>query len=168
MSSLRHQQMPSPLGPLTLVADAQERLCGLYLPDHRDVPSAARGNCRHGGIFELAAGQLDEYFAGERTAFELPFATNGSPLQEQVWSALLRVPYASSTTYGRIAAELGLGPGAARAVGAANARNPLSIIIPCHRVLGASGALTGYAGGLAAKRYLLDLESHAAGIALFA
>ncbi len=164
MNSLRHHFVPSPLGPLLLVADNCDQLRGLYLPDHRGGPTAAPGRRDMGGVIDRAAAQLDEYFAGERTAFELPLATAGSPLQEQVWAALRVVPYGSTTTYGRIAADLGMGPGAARAVGTANARNPLSIIVPCHRVVGASGTLTGYAGGLEAKRRLLTHEARVGGI----
>jgi methylated-DNA-[protein]-cysteine S-methyltransferase len=159
MNSLRHHSVPSPLGPLLLIADDADRLCGLYLPDHQGGPAAAPGRHAAGGVIDRAGAQLDEYFAGERTAFELPLVTAGSPLQERVWAALRGVPYGTTTTYGRIAGELGMGPGAARAVGSANARNPVSIIVPCHRVVGASGSLTGYAGGLAAKRRLLTHES---------
>jgi methylated-DNA-[protein]-cysteine S-methyltransferase len=168
MSPFRHQIIPSPLGPLTLVADDADRLCGLYLPNHRGGPDHAPTDDRTSGVFEHAAKQLNEYFAGARTAFELPLAIAGSRLQVRVWSALQRIPYAATATYGEIAGELGLGHGAARAVGTANARNPLSIIVPCHRVVGASGSLTGYAGGLTAKRRLLDLEAKTAGATLFA
>jgi methylated-DNA-[protein]-cysteine S-methyltransferase len=166
MNSIRHHLVPSPLGPLLLTADDADRLRGVYLPDHRGAPPAAPGRRDAGGVIHRAAGQLDQYFAGERTAFDLPLATAGSPLQERVWAELRAVPYGTTTTYGRIAAGLGLGPGAARAVGAANGRNPLSIIVPCHRVVGASGSLTGYAGGLEAKRRLLTHEARVAGGAL--
>jgi methylated-DNA-[protein]-cysteine S-methyltransferase len=162
MNSLRQCSIPSPLGPLLLVADPADQLCGLYLPD-RKGGQAAPGRRDTGGVIDQAAAQLDEYFTGDRTAFELPLATAGSPLQERVWAALRAVPYGTTTTYGRIAAKLGMGPGAARAVGSANARNPLSIIVPCHRVVGASGSLTGYAGGLEAKRRLLTHEARVAG-----
>jgi methylated-DNA-[protein]-cysteine S-methyltransferase len=159
MNSLRHHFVASPLGPLLLVADTADHLCGLYLPDHRRGPNGASGRHQAGGVIDRAAVQLDEYFAGERTVFDLPLATAGGLFQEQVWAVLRTVPYATTTTYGQIAADLGLGAGAARAVGAANARNPLSIIVPCHRVVGANGSLTGYAGGLAAKRHLLAHEA---------
>jgi methylated-DNA-[protein]-cysteine S-methyltransferase len=162
MNSLRHDFVPSPLGPLLLVASAADQLCGLYLPEHKGGPAAAPGRHDAGGVIEAAAAQLEEYFAGERTAFHLPLATAGSPLQEQVWAALRAVPYGTTTTYGRIATGLGMGAGAARAVGSANGANPLSIIVPCHRVLGASGSLTGYAGGLQAKRHLLTHEARVA------
>jgi methylated-DNA-[protein]-cysteine S-methyltransferase len=166
MNSLRHHIVPSPLGPLLLVADEADQLRGLYLPDHKVGSAAAPGRHEAGGIIDRAAVQLNEYFAGDRTAFDLPLATAGSPLQEQVWAALRAVPFGTTTTYGRIATDLGMGPGAARAVGSANGRNPLSIIVPCHRVVGASGSLTGYAGGLEAKRRLLTHEARVAGGAL--
>ncbi|HEY5431520.1 MAG TPA: methylated-DNA--[protein]-cysteine S-methyltransferase [Solirubrobacteraceae bacterium] len=159
MNPLRHHTVTSPLGPLLLVADDADRLRGLYLPDHQGGPAAAPGRDDAGGVIDRAAIQLDEYFAGGRMEFDLPLATAGSPLQERVWAALRTVPYGTTTTYGRIAGDLGIGPGAARAVGAANGRNPLSIIVPCHRVVGASGSLTGYAGGLGAKRRLLEHEA---------
>jgi len=117
-------------------------------------------------VIGAAAAQLEEYFGGTRNTFELPLATAGTPLQERVWAALRTLPYGRTTTYGRIAAELGMGPGAARAVGTANARNPISIVVPCHRVVGAGGSLTGYAGGLDAKRWLLTHEARIAGDAL--
>jgi methylated-DNA-[protein]-cysteine S-methyltransferase len=168
MTSLRHHIIPSPVGPLTIVADDADRLCGLYLPNHRrglDVADIGRDS---NGVIEQAETQLGEYFGGTRTEFDLPLATSGSFLEEHVWSMLATIPYATTTTYGEIAAELGLGRGAARAVGTANARNPISIILPCHRVVGVSGSLTGYAGGLEAKRHLLDLEAMTAGTVLFA
>lgn len=142
-----------------LVADDDDRLCGLYLPNHQHGPASVPGRHDAGGVIGRAGAQLDEYFAGDRTAFDLPLATAGSPLQEQVWAALRDVPYGTTTTYGELARELGMSAGAARAVGSANGRNPLSIIVPCHRVIGAAGSLTGYAGGLAAKRHLLNHEA---------
>jgi methylated-DNA-[protein]-cysteine S-methyltransferase len=159
MNTLRHDSIPSPLGPLLLVADDADQLRGLYLPDHKGGPAAAPGRHDAGGVIGRAGVQLDEYFAGSRRAFDLPLATAGSPLQEQVWAKLRAVPYGATTTYGRIATDLGMGPGAARAVGRANGANPLSIIVPCHRVVGASGSLTGYAGGVQAKRRLLGHEA---------
>lgn len=160
--SLRHHTIPSPLGPLLLVADDDDRLRGLYLPGHHRGPATGPGRADAGGVIDGAAAQLQEYFAGDRTAFELPLATDGSPLQERVWAALRAIPYGTTTTYGAIAAGLGLRPSAARAVGTANARNPISIVVPCHRVIGATGSLTGYAGGLPAKQRLLALETRVA------
>ncbi|HUZ28972.1 MAG TPA: methylated-DNA--[protein]-cysteine S-methyltransferase [Solirubrobacteraceae bacterium] len=159
MNQLRYHSLASPLGPLLLLANEADRLCGLYLPEHKRAPSAATARHDAGGVIDRAAGQLEEYFSGIRTTFDLPLATRGTPVQEHVWAALRSVPYGRTTTYGRIAADLGMGPGAARAVGTANARNPLSIIVPCHRVVGAGGSLTGYAGGLEAKRWLLTHEA---------
>jgi methylated-DNA-[protein]-cysteine S-methyltransferase len=146
-----------------VVADDADRLRGLYLPAHKGGPALAPGRRDGGGVIKRAAAQLDEYFAGDRTEFDLPLATAGSTLQEQVWAALRAVPFGATTTYGRIARALGMGLQAARAVGRANARNPLSIIVPCHRVVGASGSLTGYAGGLEVKRRLLAHEARVAG-----
>jgi methylated-DNA-[protein]-cysteine S-methyltransferase len=162
MKSFRHHCVPSPLGPLLLVASDADQLCGLFLPGDKGGPAAAPGRQDAGGVIDAAAAQLEQYFAGDRTAFHLPLVTAGSPLQEQVWAVLRAVPYGTTTTYGRIASDLGMGPGAARAVGRANGANPLSIIVPCHRVLGASGSLTGYAGGLEAKRHLLTHEARVA------
>jgi methylated-DNA-[protein]-cysteine S-methyltransferase len=166
MNRLRHHSLPSPLGPLLLIANDADRLCGLYLPDHKGAPCAGIGRRDAGGVIQGAAVQLEEYFSGIRQVFDVPLATRGTPLQERVWGALRSVPYGRTTTYGAIAAELGMGPGAARAVGTANARNPLSIVVPCHRVVGARGSLTGYAGGLEAKRRLLSHEARIAGGAL--
>ena len=105
--------------------------------------------------------QLAEYFAGERTAFELPLAAGGTEFQERVWAALVEIPFGETTSYGEIARRLGLPPGASRAVGAANGQNPIAIMVPCHRVIGANGALTGYAGGIEKKRWLLAHEAGA-------
>ncbi len=102
--------------------------------------------------------QLDEYFAGERTAFDVPLQMDGSGFQLRVWRELREIPYGTTTSYGEIARRLGKSAAAARAVGLANGQNPISVIVPCHRVIGADGSLTGYGGGLERKRYLLDLE----------
>lgn len=158
MSKLRHHHIPSPIGPLLLVADAEDRLTGVYTDGHAGGPATPPGRRDAGGVLSEAAEQLAAFFARERTTFVLPTSVAGTPLQLAVWEELRRIPYGTTTTYGALAARLGLAPGAARAVGSANARNPLSIVVPCHRVLGAAGALTGYAGGLEAKRALLALE----------
>ncbi len=158
MTAIRHHTVPSPIGPLLLVADDADRLCGLYTAGHRRGPATAPGRPDGGGVLAAAADQLAEYFAGERTAFALPLGLVGSAWQLRVWDALTRIPYGTTATYGALAATLDVPPGAARAVGSANARNPVSIVVPCHRVVGASGALTGYAGGLAAKQALLEHE----------
>jgi methylated-DNA-[protein]-cysteine S-methyltransferase len=107
--------------------------------------------------FPLLRRQLAEYFAGQRTAFELPLAPAGTPFQRGVWDALVAIPYGETRSYGELAALVGK-PGAARAVGSANHDNPIAVVIPCHRVIGAGGSLTGYAGGIDRKRYLLELE----------
>jgi methylated-DNA-[protein]-cysteine S-methyltransferase len=145
---------PSPVGDLLLTA-GESGLTGLYM---RDSPAGPpRSWVRDDALFGVATAQLDEYFAGRRTAFDLRIAPAGTPFELRVWDELRRIPYGETTTYGELAQRLGH-PGAARAVGRANGRNPISIVVPCHRVIGASGALTGYAGGLERKRALLTLE----------
>lgn len=144
--------MRSPIGTLCLCAE-HDQLVGLYLPD-RPAPAGA---VERGGVLARAAAQLTEYFAGERRDFDLPLAPSGSAFQIAVWRALARIPFGATTSYGELARSIGR-PSASRAVGAANGRNPLSIVLPCHRVIGASGELTGYGGGLPMKRWLLDHE----------
>ena len=151
-------ELPSALGTLTLTADA-DGLSGVFLPDHRHGPPS-RDGWRHDpdGLAEPAR-QLEQYLAGERTAFALERSdAAGTPFQRRVWAALDDLPYGATESYGALAARIGA-PAAVRAVGAANGRNPLSIVRPCHRVVGASGSLTGYGGGLPAKRLLLALEA---------
>lgn len=151
-----HTVVESPLGGLTVVA-TDGALVGIYFDGHQRLPAADSfgPNVRTG--FEETAHQLSEYFAGSRTRFDLPLAPSGNEFQLRVWNALTHIPYGETRSYGQLARELG-DPGAAQAVGAANGRNPLSVVVPCHRVLGADGNLTGYAGGLERKRYLLELE----------
>lgn len=151
----RELSVESPLGPLRLVA-AGDGLSGLFLPAQRRAGEIRAGDGRGHPVLERARRQLDEYFAGVRRAFDLPLALEGTPFQLSVWEALCRIPLGETRSYGAVAAALG-GAGA-RAVGAANARNPVAIVVPCHRVVGADGSLTGYAGGQAAKRWLLDHE----------
>ena len=146
----------SPVGELLLVGD-DEGLRGLYLPGHRRGPRVGDGWRRDDAALAAVRAQLAEYFSGERRAFDLPLAPAGTPFQLEVWDALGRIPYGETRGYGDLARELGR-PGAARAVGAANGRNPISIVVPCHRVVGSTGTLTGYAGGLEAKERLLALE----------
>lgn len=156
----RHQ-ISAPMGPLVLLGDG-EALTAAYYPSHPGRPETdVRDDA---GPFSAVVHQLEEYFAGERTTFDLPLAPHGTPFQLACWAALQTIGYGQTRSYGEIAAALGQ-PGAARAVGLANNRNPISIIVPCHRVIGADGSLTGYGGGIEAKRYLLDLESR--GNALF-
>ena len=110
-------------------------------------------------VLEDAAAQLGEYFAGERREFDLPLAARGTEFQQRVWAALAKIPYGQTMSYGQVAARLGLVPGASRAVGSANGSNPIPIVVPCHRVIGANGTLTGFGGGIDRKRTLLALES---------
>lgn len=147
----------SPVGPLTLAA-RDGALAGLYMADQRHRPDdSAFGDRADAEIFVETERQLAEYFAGTRTEFDVPLAMEGSEFQQRVWSALREIPYGETEPYGQLALRIGK-PGAARAVGLANGRNPVGIIVPCHRVVGSSGGLTGYGGGLDRKRALLDLE----------
>lgn len=157
--SVTHTVVDSPLGELTVVGN-DGALIGLYFADHRRRPNQMTLGARVDTGFEDAARQLSEYFTGERTRFDLPLAARGDAFDHRVWDLLTEIPYGESRTYGDLARELG-NPGLAQAVGAANGRNPLSIIVPCHRVVGADRALTGYAGGLERKRFLLELEETA-------
>ncbi|MEU3269994.1 methylated-DNA--[protein]-cysteine S-methyltransferase [Saccharomonospora sp. NPDC006951] len=151
----------SPLGPLTLVGDDDRAggvtLTGLYLERQLYRPGddsfGERATEPFGGVIE----QLAAYFAGELTEFDVRLALRGTPFQRRVWAMLREIPYGGTVSYGRLAHRMGK-PGAARAVGLANGKNPVSIIVPCHRVVGASGQLTGYGGGVERKRHLLALE----------
>ena len=153
-----HTVVDSPCGPLTLVAQGSA-LCGLYMVRQRHRPDQLTfGEPDPGaGIFARAETELKEYFAGQRNEFEVPLTLVGTPFQQRVWTALQDIPYGATTSYGELADRLGQ-PTASRAVGLANGKNPISIIVPCHRVVGASGSLTGYGGGLERKQYLLDFE----------
>jgi methylated-DNA-[protein]-cysteine S-methyltransferase len=151
-----HAVVDTPIGALTLVGDGHA-LSGLYFPDHARHPGAGTFGPRDDRAFVAARTQLAEYFAGERTEFDLPLAPHGNEFQRSVWRLLGTIPYGRTRSYGQLAAQLG-DPGLARAVGAANGRNPISIVVPCHRVVGHNGSLTGYAGGLARKAFLLELE----------
>ena len=154
-----HTTIDSPLGELTLVA-ADGVLSGVYFPGHWYPPGRDTLGTRTERGFERAEAELAEYFAGERTAFDLPTRLAGDDFQRRVWELIDRIPYGETTTYGEMAAELG-DPTLARRVGAAVGRNPLSVVVPCHRVVGKDGKLTGYAGGLERKRFLLELEAPA-------
>lgn len=142
---------PSPLGSLLLLSDG-EALTRLAF-DAEPAPAWQRDDA----WFADARVQLDAYFVGDRTAFDLPLRPEGTPFQQRVWAEVQMIPYGRTTTYGDLAERLG-DPKTVRAVGLANGRNPIAILIPCHRVVGADGALTGYAGGLGRKRALLALE----------
>ncbi|MGH8929625.1 MAG: methylated-DNA--[protein]-cysteine S-methyltransferase [Egibacteraceae bacterium] len=149
--------LPSPVGELTLLSDGSE-LTGLYMPVHKGAPVTDPAWRRDHGPFASAVAQLAEYFARERTSFDLTLAPRGTPFQQRVWQALTAIPYGQTCSYRAIAERIG-NPRAVRAVGLANGRNPISIVIPCHRVVGANGSLTGYGGGLERKQLLLALES---------
>jgi len=153
-----YTHLESPIGPLLLCGD-EHRLTGLYTaPGCHDSP-LARDARRAEAPFARVRDELEEYFAGERLKFDIPLGMDGaSPFFQSVWAKLLEIPYGATTTYGELARELGR-PSAARAVGLANGRNPIAIIVPCHRVVGAGGDLTGYAGGLDRKRFLLEHEA---------
>jgi methylated-DNA-[protein]-cysteine S-methyltransferase len=147
--------MGSPIGRLELVEAA-----GALVAIHFDAAADGSPQQERGGspVLLQAREQLAEYFAGGRRAFDLPLRPAGTAFQRRVWEVLATVPWGTTTTYGAIAARLGLPPGASRAVGAANGANPLPVVLPCHRVIGANGTLTGYAGGLERKALLLRLE----------
>lgn len=155
--------MSSPVGRLTLVADGDEMI-GLHFDDDAMGARTLAGGIRlPDGDRRLrpAVDQLEEYFAGRRTRFDLPLAPRGTAFQKAVWAALRRIPFGQTASYGDVARAIGK-PTASRAIGGANHRNPLAIVIPCHRVIGADGGMTGYGGGLDRKRLLLALESRVA------
>jgi len=150
-------RIDSPAGPLGLAADGHGlRRIQFHAP--ADLAWAGAG-ARWGGsdVLQRAREQLEAYFEGRLRAFDLPLAPAGTAFQRQVWAALATIPWGQTRSYGELAAAIGR-PGSARAVGAANGRNPLPIVVPCHRVIGADGSLTGFGGGLPAKRHLLQLE----------
>ena len=153
----------SPLGELLAVGDGNA-LHGLYMQEGRTAIKVRGGWEQSGEPFAALRAQLTEYFDGARTAFDLPLALAGSPFQRRVWRALQDIPYGETVGYGYVARRLGV-PSAARAVGVANGQNPVCVIVPCHRVIGADGSLTGYGGGLERKRLLLELEAGVLSIA---
>jgi methylated-DNA-[protein]-cysteine S-methyltransferase len=152
---MHYSTLTTPIGELLLIADDDGALTAVHLPGRH---GSTDGLQRNDALLEPARRQLTEYFAGERTEFDLPLRPTGAPFQLRVWEKLATIPYGETVSYGEIARELGH-PTASRAVGAANGRNPIAIVVPCHRVIGANGSLTGYAGGLDQKRALLDLEA---------
>ena len=157
-----HTVVHSPIGELILVA-CDDALVGLYMAGQKYLPDDDHfGEEQQPAVFEHAAAQLDEYFAGERRHFELRLAPVGNEFRLSVWGELNRIPYGETRTYGQLAANLGE-PQMAQAVGAANGRNPIAIIVPCHRVVGADGSLVGFAGGIERKRYLLEHEQKVGG-----
>lgn len=155
--TIHYVRIDSPVGPLLLAASD----AGMHTVEFHDAkhPVKRGDDWREGGhpLLRLAEKQLREYFAGTRRDFDLPLAPRGTPFQRDVWQALASIPYGETVSYGQLAGRVGR-PSASRAVGAANSRNPLPILLPCHRVIGANGALTGFGGGLPAKQFLLELE----------
>lgn len=167
MTSIDTQRLDSPIGPMILAASTQG-LCGVWFEGQRHGPSEARMQNwtprSSNNFLQEASRQLQAYFAGELRWFDLPLDLSvGTPFQQSVWQALLTIPLGDSQSYGDLAKRLDK-PQAVRAVGAAVGRNPVSIIVPCHRILGAGGQLTGYAGGLWRKQALLRLEGHPAAV----
>lgn len=155
---MRYLRFATPLGPMTAAAE-RGALVAIFFEGARHAPAIGRDwieDARDPALVECAA-QLRAYFAGKRTAFELPLAARGTPFQRRVWDAIARIPAGRTLTYTQLA-ESANAPGCARAAGAATGRNPLAIVVPCHRVVGAHGSLTGYAGGLERKARLLELE----------
>jgi methylated-DNA-[protein]-cysteine S-methyltransferase len=156
--TLAFSTMASPVGELTLVASDRGLVAILWEEDDpARVPLGPMAEARDHAVLRETERQLGEYFAGNRTAFDVPLDFRGTDFQKQVWAQLLAIPFGETRSYGQIAQAVGR-PAASRAVGAANGRNPISIIAPCHRVVGSTGKLTGFAGGLEAKRLLLELE----------
>ncbi|WP_305039304.1 MULTISPECIES: methylated-DNA--[protein]-cysteine S-methyltransferase [unclassified Frankia] len=155
-SVTRQAKMTSPLGPLLLVGDGVA-LCAIHMNEPDAAAPWPDGLESDPVAFRDAIEQLEAYFMGDRTAFNVPLRPAGTPFQQAVWEAVAAIPYGATRSYAEIAAAVGR-PSAFRAVGLANSRNPLPIVIPCHRVIGSSGALTGYSGGIGRKRHLLDLE----------
>ncbi|WP_277184720.1 methylated-DNA--[protein]-cysteine S-methyltransferase [Caballeronia sp. BR00000012568055] len=153
---------PSPLGHILYRAE-NEALTGLYFVGQKHFPpgvpeSTLSEHAPTSRVIAIAREEIAEYFAGERTDFSVAVKLAGTPFQQQVWEQLRLIPFGEAWTYGDLARRLGLPPGASRAVGGANGRNPVAIIVPCHRVIGGDGELTGYAGGVDRKRHLLTLE----------
>lgn len=155
----QHTLIDSPYGPLTLVA-TDGLLSGLYMTEQRHRPPEETFGDRDADPFAEATNQLEAYFEGELKEFDLPMRLDGTPFQRTVWQQLQLIPYGETRTYGELAALLGK-PNASRAVGLANGKNPIGVIVPCHRVIGTGGSLTGYGGGLDRKQRLLAFEGAA-------
>jgi methylated-DNA-[protein]-cysteine S-methyltransferase len=160
-----HITVDSPVGPLTLVA-ADGALAGLYMNEQRHRPGEETfgepGPDEDSKLFAEVSKQLTQYFGGERTEFDLRLSLHGTPFQRRVWTALQDIPYGQTISYGELADRIGQ-PSASRAVGLSNGKNPIGIIVPCHRVVGADGSLTGYGGGIERKQYLLAHERRVSG-----
>ena len=157
----RYTIHPSPVGPLLLAVTSDGAICRVAFiddaPELLDEPEIPNDWVCDDGALRGVIAELDEYFAGDRREFTTPLAPEGTPFQMKVWEALRTIPYGTTASYGEIAAQVGK-PTASRAVGAANGKNPIAVIVPCHRVIGANGSLTGYGGGLERKELLLGLE----------
>lgn len=151
-----YTEFSSPIGTLRLYG-TDVAVVGLFTEGHSNRPPMGAGGSLDGSPLRAARTQIEEFFSGRRRLFDVPVEPEGTPFQKRVWRELLAIPYGRTSTYGAIAARIGA-PRAARAVGAANRCNPLSILIPCHRVIAASGAISGYGGGVERKRFLLALE----------
>jgi methylated-DNA-[protein]-cysteine S-methyltransferase len=166
--TIRYSEFESPIGTLLLMSDGSS-LIGLHTESDKHRPAIGPDWVRDDAAtpFAQAREQLSAYFAGRLTEFDLPLAPHGTPFQLTVWQALRAIPFGETISYAELARRIGR-PRASRAVGHSNARNPISIIVPCHRVIGADRSLTGYAGGLERKRMLLELEARARGLPLFA
>jgi methylated-DNA-[protein]-cysteine S-methyltransferase len=160
-AAVKHTTIASELGDLTIVSRGST-VVGLYFPHHWYRPGPTSFGPSSDAGFESVADQIGQYLAGERQHFEVPIATAGDEFQERVWSLVRQIPYGETATYGDLARQIG-GRTTPQEVGAAVGRNPVCVLVPCHRVIGAGGKLTGYAGGLARKRFLLDLEANVAG-----
>jgi methylated-DNA-[protein]-cysteine S-methyltransferase len=152
-----YSTLDSPIGTLLLVGDGRA-LHGLYMQEGRTAAVVRADWQEADEPFAAARDQLDEYFTGQRTSFDLPLALHGTPFQRRVWHALQEIPYGETISYGELARRIAV-PSASRAVGVANRHNPVAVIVPCHRVIGADGSLTGFGGGLERKRVLLELEA---------
>ncbi len=171
MNLVAYRYHDSPIGPLLLAA-SERGLRALYMREHRHVSgtldagwrSAAESDGTAVAILQRAGRQLDEYFGGSRTAFDLPLDVEGSAFQRSVWQGLCAIPFGQTISYGELARRIG-NARAVRAVGLANGRNPVSIVVPCHRVIGADGSMTGYGGGIERKVFLLALEAQSGAVA---
>ena len=156
-TQILYTSIESPIGELLLTGDTHF-ICSVHVCKQKNAPIIGGDWLRNDSVFSNAVLQLNEYFSGFRFQFDLPLAPAGTEFQKRVWNGLCQIPYGKTCGYGEMARDLG-NPNASRAVGMANGRNPISIIVPCHRVIGANGSLTGYGGGLTAKKWLLDHES---------
>jgi len=157
MLRIYHSEIDSPLGPLLLTME-HGHLTNVCMFQQKRVAAIPLESISDVGPFDTVTKQLDEYFAGNRREFDVPLRLKGTSFQISVWNELIKIPYGTTTTYGEIARRIG-NPKAVRAVGLANGRNPIPIVVPCHRVIGSNGSLTGFGGGLANKSLLLELES---------